>query len=242
MSNHLPPSIGFFDGATRHIRISPAKHEFSYPMRMLFVELDAIEELSESSQLFSLDSMNIFSIRTSDYLAFERLDGLSLKEKAATLMSEAGLGGEDFRYYLLTCPRVFGFSFNPATFFLCYRGEMLQTIIIQINNTFSEQHCYVLDVSRERVVEFDKDFYVSPFNQSKGAYKLNVKLEKEGKQLGLDCGIKLFKKGEKKHYFYADLKGEIEECKAFPSRLKMIQLSQGLLNLPLIVKEAAKQQ
>ena len=51
--------------------------------------------------------------------------------------------------YLLTHLRYFGYCFNPVSFYYCFDGEgdgdgNLSAIVMEVNNTWNEQHAYVL--------------------------------------------------------------------------------------------------
>jgi cyclopropane-fatty-acyl-phospholipid synthase len=69
-----------------------------------------------------------------------------------------------------TSPRLFGYTFNPVSFFFCYRGEEYIGMIADVNNTFSEKHVYVLPASDDKSAAHEKEFHVSPFFGSDGAY------------------------------------------------------------------------
>jgi DUF1365 family protein len=77
--------------------------------------------------------------------------------------------------------RVFGYVFNPASFFLC-RDETgdLRMVVVEVHNTHGDRHLYTL--SREAdatdlVASMDKDFYVSPFIEMVGRYTVRVRDE-----------------------------------------------------------------
>ena len=66
----------------------------------------------------------------------------------------------------------FGYAFNPVSFYYCFDAAdtRVDTIVAEVNNTpWGEQHCYVLDESRnegrqeQKRYRFAKDFHVSPF-------------------------------------------------------------------------------
>ena len=85
---------------------------------------------------------------------------------------------------LVTNLRVFGYAFNPASFFLC-RDEAgdLRTVVVEVHNTHGERHLYTLRRDGEQggamdlVASMDKDFYVSPFIEMIGRYTVRVRDE-----------------------------------------------------------------
>ena len=78
--------------------------------------------------------------------------------------------------YLLTQPRILGSVFNPVSFWLCFSGDDLTSVIAEVNNTFGERHCYLCHHSDHRPItesdrlEAEKIFYVSPFQPVAGTY------------------------------------------------------------------------
>ena len=76
----------------------------------------------------------------------------------------ADAGGE---VWLQTYPRVLGYVFKPVSFWYCHRGDgSLAAIVVEVNNTFGERHCYLLDgpdLAWGRELRARKVFHVSPF-------------------------------------------------------------------------------
>jgi hypothetical protein len=82
---------------------------------------------------------------------------------------------------LVTNLRVFGYVFNPASFFLCRdsTGD-LRMVIVEVHNTHGDRHLYTLRREGDRadlVASMDKDFYVSPFIEMVGRYTVRVRDE-----------------------------------------------------------------
>jgi len=73
---------------------------------------------------------------------------------------------------------VFGYVFNPASFFLCRdpAGE-LRVVVVEVHNTHLERHLYTLRPASSGPrfrASMDKDFYVSPFIDMEGSYTVHV--------------------------------------------------------------------
>ena len=85
-----------------------------------------------------------------------------------------GIDPDGWRITLVTNLRVFGYVFNPASFFLCRdaAGD-LQVVIVEVHNTHGERHLYTLRAARAARRHFagsmDKAFYVSPFIEMAGS-------------------------------------------------------------------------
>jgi len=66
--------------------------------------------------------------------------------------------------------------FNPVSFWFCHRHDgALRAIVCEVNNTFGERHCYLLDTGG--VMQWgqshtaSKVFHVSPFCAVDGSYR-----------------------------------------------------------------------
>lgn len=81
----------------------------------------------------------------------------------------------------MTNLRVFGYVFNPASFYLCRdRDGELGVVIVEVHNTHLERHLYTLRRASDRPdfeASMDKDFYVSPFIEMVGRYTVRVRDE-----------------------------------------------------------------
>ena len=84
--------------------------------------------------------------------------------------------GEDpdgWQITLVTNLRVFGYVFNPASFYLCRDADgVLRVVVVEVHNTHGERHLYTLRPrdggSDTFVATMDKAFYVSPFIEMRG--------------------------------------------------------------------------
>ncbi len=59
------------------------------------------------------------------------------------------------------------------SFWYCHRTNgSLRAIVVEVNNTFGERHCYLLDAPQYGLeVKADKAFHVSPFCTLEGGYR-----------------------------------------------------------------------
>ena len=66
-----------------------------------------------------------------------------------------------------------GYAFKPVSFWYAHRADgSLRAIVAEVNNTFGERHCYLLDrPAWGRELRADKVFHVSPFCRVEGAYR-----------------------------------------------------------------------
>jgi DUF1365 family protein len=158
--------IGF--GEVRHTRLKPARHAFSYPTYFLMLPLRAMAAGGSAALARNRRALLSFHDRDhggggSDCLAW--LDALLHTEGIADAQGEV---------WLHTYPRVLGFTFKPVSFWYCHRTDgSLRAIVVEVNNTFGERHCYLLDDAPRYGQEMRarKVFHVSPFCRIEGGYR-----------------------------------------------------------------------
>ena len=155
-----------YAGRLRHRRFFPKRHEFSYSSTMFYLDLDELPDLFSETPFWSLNRANIGSFRRKDYLGDPALPLIDeVRKKARELTGSCPAGP----VRMLTNLRIFGFCFNPVTFYYLFGADaqMPELIIAEVNNTpWNERHIYVVrcDASGKTKSEFAKEFHVSPFN------------------------------------------------------------------------------
>ena len=164
-------------GHVRHGRNFPRKHEFSYKLFLVGLDLDSIEKAMEESFLLGFERRAHSSFFRSDYFGDSSVSIISAVRDKVEL--ETGFR-PDGPIELVTQLRTFGFSFNPVTFYYCWNPSRtsLQAILVEITNTpWGERHAYVLPWSGEYLNgsscglnarsgrwKFKKEFHISPFS------------------------------------------------------------------------------
>ena len=108
---------------------------------------------------------------------------------AREILDQHGVTKADGEIILVTMPRVFGYVFNPVSFWYCYdQSKKLRAVICEVNNTFGETHSYICahddqrEITQDDILEGEKLFHVSPFLERQGGYKFRfaVKAEQMG--------------------------------------------------------------
>ncbi len=159
------PLIGF--GQVRHTRLKPVKNAFAYPNYFLMLPMRAM--LAGSASCLPHNRRGLLSFFDADHgdgraSAVSWIDELLLREGVEDAQGEI---------WLHTYPRVLGYTFKPVSFWYCHaRDGSLRAIVVEVNNTFGERHCYLLGQPRyghEMVA--DKAFHVSPFCTLEGHYR-----------------------------------------------------------------------
>ena len=158
---------GIYTGTLRHRRFTPARHEFTYPLFMVFVDIDRLPELMRISPLAGYNRRNWVSYQERDHFGDPAKD---LRERLYRDAQKKGVLLPEGPVFLLTHLRYLGYNFNPVSFFYCYdREDRLQMVMAEVNNTFGETQNYWLTSIVERSAgenkryRFEKTFHVSPF-------------------------------------------------------------------------------
>ncbi|MBI3654744.1 MAG: DUF1365 domain-containing protein [Acidobacteria bacterium] len=156
-------------GNLRHRRFTPVKHDFTYPIFMVLMDIDCLADLVQVSPFISHNRWNWAAFYERDHFGEPHL---SLRERLAQDAEANGLALPDGRIFLLTHLRYCGYVFNPVSFFYCYdRAESLQAIVAEVNNTFGDSENYWLashnEWRAEKVHRYRdaKRMHVSPFNR-----------------------------------------------------------------------------
>ena len=169
------PLIGF--GQVRHTRLRPAHHAFAYgtyflmlPMRSLRAQLLSAKAISSSLAMNRFAGISFYDVDHGDGRSPEQGGALAWLE---ALLQQEGILDADGEVWLHCYPRVWGFTFKPVSFWYCHRQDgSLRAIVVEVNNTFGERHCYLLDQPSFGVeLRAAKVFHVSPFCPVEGGYR-----------------------------------------------------------------------
>jgi uncharacterized protein len=181
MRSHL------LEGKVRHRRARPTVYALEHDVWYLALDLDEIDAVAGSLRLLSRNRPNILSLRDGDHLDPPAAD---LRTAIQAHLRASGIDPDGWRVTLVTNVRVFGYVFNPASFYLCRdRAGALQVVIVEVHNTHGERHLYTLQPERRgaaHVAEMDKDFYVSPFIGMDAHYRVQVRDEPSRLRIAID--------------------------------------------------------
>ena len=156
-----------------HKRLRPKLHGFSYKVYYLFFALSQIDRLP--NKLLSLDCWNLLSFHRRDHGA---RNGGDLTAWIRNILADYNLTEADGEVSLLTLPRIFGYVFNPVSFWFCLDQQGgLRAVLSEVSNTFGEHHSYISfhadhrPIQSEDWLRSEKLFHVSPFMNVKGYYQ-----------------------------------------------------------------------
>ena len=162
----LRARIGF--GEVRHRRLAPIEHEFAYPTCFLMLPMRSLRRQADPA--LARNRRAPFGFRDADH-GDGRADSLAWLDD---LLAGAGIGDADGEVWLHCIPRVFGLAFKPVSFWYAHRADgSLAAIVVEVNNTFGERHCYLLagtGLGFGRTLSAAKVFHVSPFCETRGDY------------------------------------------------------------------------
>ena len=167
-SKPATPMIGF--GQVRHTRLRPRRHAFAY--RTFFLMLP-MRSLRTADTALPVNRRGAISFHDVDHG-----DGRGAREGGAlawidSFLRERGIEDASGEIWLHCYPRVFGYTFKPVSFWYCHQTDgSLRAIVVEVNNTFGERHCYLLDAPCYGVeLQTAKAFRVSPFCDVSGGYR-----------------------------------------------------------------------
>jgi DUF1365 family protein len=161
--------MGF--GQVRHTRLRPKHHAFNYntfflmlPMRSLQTARDAILPINRAG------AISFHETDHGDGRGVEAGGALAWLEE---LLEKEGITDATGEVWLHCYPRVLGYTFKPVSFWYCHAADdSLRAIVVEVNNTFGERHCYLLDRPQYGVAQCaNKVFHVSPFCDVQGDYR-----------------------------------------------------------------------
>ena len=158
--------IGF--GEVRHRRLAPVAHAFAYPTCFLLLPMRSLRAAADP--VLARNRPALFGFRDADH-GDGRDDSLAWLDG---LLASEGITDADGEAWLHCIPRMFGVAFKPVSFWYAHRADgSLAAIVVEVNNTFGERHCYLLagdELAFGRTLQARKVFHVSPFCEVKGRY------------------------------------------------------------------------
>ncbi len=167
------PRIGF--GQVRHTRLRPAVNAFAYPTYFLMLPMRAMARNGGGALAVNRRApLSFYDRDHGDGRGPEAGGALAWLDE---LLAGQGITDATGEVWLHCYPRVLGYTFKPVSFWYCHRhpdddGGSLRAIVVEVNNTFGERHCYLLDRPALGVeMTADKVFHVSPFCEVQGRYR-----------------------------------------------------------------------
>jgi len=181
MNHQTVAHIGF--GQVRHTRLRPRRHAFAYDTFFLMLPMCRLGQ-SQAMGGLAVNRRGAISFHDADHG-----DGRGPEQGGALawlveMLQREGIHDADGEVWLHTYPRVLGYTFKPVSFWYCHRADgSLRAIVVEVNNTFGERHCYLLDAPQYGCeLLADKCFHVSPFCRVEGRYRFRFMRTHHGGQ------------------------------------------------------------
>ncbi|WFN93421.1 DUF1365 domain-containing protein [Gordonia sihwensis] len=149
-----------------HIRREPVDHRFAHRSLSWLVDIDRLPRLPWGLRWAA-------RFRPEDHFPSPAAAGETLRGRLESYTDSVGAPRADGAVIALLSPRVAGYVFNPLSVFWCHdRDGRLRYVIAEVHNTYGQRHCYLVRTDGAGRAEVDKEFYVSPFNDVSGRYRL----------------------------------------------------------------------
>jgi DUF1365 family protein len=158
-------------GEVRHQRLRPARHGFAYPTFFVLLPMRRWRDDPQAGGGLARNRRGLIAFHDADH-GDGRSDSLAWLE---SMLAAEGVTDADGEVWLHCFPRVLGYAFKPVSFWYAHRLDgSLAAIVAEVNNTFGERHCYLLqgpDLRFGVECRARKVFHVSPFCEVQGDYR-----------------------------------------------------------------------
>ena len=179
MNNLAVARIGF--GQVRHTRLRPRRHAFAYDTFFLMLPMHRLHDPQ------AVGSLAVNRRAAISFFDRDHGDGRGPESGGALawlreMLQREGVHDADGEVWLHTYPRMLGYTFKPVSFWYCHRADgSLRAVLVEVNNTFGERHCYLLDTPRYGAeLTAAKCFHVSPFCRVEGQYRFRFMRTQQG--------------------------------------------------------------
>lgn len=169
---------------TSHTRRGGPGHAFRYGVDYVLIDPD----VRTGPALFSRNRSNLASVHDRNHGGAPG-HGTGVGG-ARAIFAERGVGDVDI--LLLTQPRVFGYVFNPVSFWLAMKDNALCAVIAEVNNTYGDRHSYfcanpdLSPIGPRDQIKVEKLMHVSPFQDVAGDYAFHFDIRPDRIAIRID--------------------------------------------------------
>lgn len=186
-----PAVLELCPSVVMHARLRPFVHRFIYRVFCLRLRMDRLADLEQhNSWLFGVDKRRPVSFSSRDH---GHRDGSNLMDWMHASLQSVGVEIETGEVWLQCFPRMFGYVFNPVSFWFIHdRAGVLRVLLAEVNNTFGQRHQYVLtadgmgEIRPGHVLTCTKVFHVSPFFPVSGGYRFEMTKTDQAIKMAVD--------------------------------------------------------
>ncbi|MGZ8179488.1 DUF1365 domain-containing protein [Williamsia sp. SKLECPSW1] len=217
----LPDLPALVVGEVAHERRSPIAHRFAHRAYQWLIDLDDPPRPPTALRPFA-------RFRSADHLG--RDDGGGPASIRANVERYLAAQGVDLpagsRIVMLANARVLGYVFDPLSVFWCIDPDgSLRCLVAEVHNTYGERTAYLLHPDDHGVAQTEKTFYVSPFNDVSGSYRMRFELDRGT----VAVSIRLDRDGHAP--FHASFTGT-------PRRATTSQILRAVVTMPVMPQRA----
>lgn len=174
-----------------HARSRPVAHRFTYPVFCLRLRMDQATRFDgQASWLFGVNRRRPVAFHFADH---GDRSGANPMDWLRSRLDIAGIDIDVGAVWLQSFPRVFGYVFNPVSFWHVHDKQgVLRVLVAEVNNTFGERHQYVLRaadggaIHDGETLRSAKAFHVSPFCRVVGEYRFRVQEHGDTHRVSID--------------------------------------------------------
>ncbi|WP_369141838.1 DUF1365 domain-containing protein [Streptomyces sp. R44] len=166
-SGKLPNVPALYMSEVVHTRVAPTRYGFRHRTYFWLVDIDDLPRLPRILRpLARFDPRDHFGGAAP-----------SLRAGLNSYLAANGVSDADGPVLMLGHARVLGHVFNPLTLYWCHnKAGRLVCVVAEVHNTYGQRHCYLLRPDPQGRDEIPKTFYVSPFFDVEGSYRMRLPL------------------------------------------------------------------
>ncbi|MGW4855597.1 DUF1365 domain-containing protein [Streptomyces sp. NPDC004288] len=163
----FPQVPALYPGEVVHTRVTPLRYGLRHRTYFWLVDIDDLPALPRLLRpLARFDPRDHFGGAAP-----------TLRAGVTAFLAANGVAEPLGKVLMLCHARVLGHVFNPLTLYWCHGEDgRLVRVVAEVHNTYGERHCYLLSPDPQGVDEVPKDFFVSPFFDVEGAYRMRLPL------------------------------------------------------------------
>ena len=155
-----------YDATVAHVRRIDPPHAFAHRVYLWRVDLDDLPRLPVWLRPFARFD------RRDHFVAG---DPRGIREKLDAWLAERGVDLHGGRVVMLAAARVLGYVFNPISVYWCHDPDgRLACVVAEVHNTYGGRHAYLLHPDEAGRARTAKEFYVSPFQEMDGEYRMRL--------------------------------------------------------------------
>ncbi|WP_326951599.1 DUF1365 domain-containing protein [Amycolatopsis sp. NBC_01307] len=159
-------TTALYDATVAHVRRIDPPHAFAHRVYLWLVDLDAPPRLPWWARPFAGFDRRDHFVAGDDRGIREKLDGW---------LAERGVDLRGGKVVMLAAARVLGYVFNPISVYWCHGPDgALECVVAEVHNTYGGRHAYLLHPDEAGLARAEKEFYVSPFQEMDGEYRMRL--------------------------------------------------------------------